>query len=327
MIPPRPPRFTSDAAPLGVEIDLVTFSDTRPAIDTTALHVHTNAASKEGTIESAKRHIYAAPGSNTLPHYQIDRTHNGITRACKFLDTSLRGIGSTTVGRTTRDSAGRLIWPTLTDTQRATIDAHDNVRDHTIVIETADTGYLDDPTISAFDPGQIEALAQIEAFEAIVHGFPLAMQVNYWDPGIGSHTDPWGFPYTTIHRGKFCPGLKKKTQVRTVVLARAIEIARAWTYTPNPNPTPTTEDDMLFLVRAATNPNLYLVANGIESRRLRAANLDELVADLVAPSWGLTYHDPTKPGSPEITEVAEIPFVSDDELVRLGYEIDESTPA
>lgn len=117
-----------------------------------------------------------------------------------------------------------------------------------------------------------------------------------------------------------CPGLGVYAQINAGVFEPDVT-------PPPPDPPPVQEDEMkLYLVRSQTNPNLYVVANGIESRRLRSANIDELVADLVAPEWGVRYYDPTAVDTPEITAVKDIPLVSDDELVRLGYEIDESVP-
>jgi hypothetical protein len=231
----KPPRFTPELAPYGVEVRFVDFAASRPAMPApTAIHVHTNGASGEGSLQSAWNWTHAAPGSNTLPHYQVDRTRNGVTPARKMLATNLRGIGSTTVGPATRNSAGNLIWPTLSQEQRDAITAHDNVRTHTIVIETADTGTIDDPTISAFDAGQLETVAEIIAYESITHGFPLVLQAEWWEPGVASHTDPAGFPFTTIHRGKICPGLKKKAQVRDVIIPRARQIVDLWTAPPPP---------------------------------------------------------------------------------------------
>jgi hypothetical protein len=279
-IPPLPDRFTPDAAPVGIEIRFVPFMSDRPEIDTDAIHYHTNAAQGEGTVDSAWRHIMAAPGTNTLPHYQVDRTHDGKTRACKFLRTDLRGIGSTTVGRYTKYSSGALIWPTLSKSVQDEILSHPNVRDRTIVVETADTGTIKDPAISPFDDGQLEVCATIAAFESITHGFPRIFQEDWTDPGIGSHTDPRGFPYTTIHPGKICPGLSKKDQVRNNIIQRAKVIADAWMGVsqpdPEPQPEPQPEEEVMRIYLAyhtdTAGKKALWRGNGIESHRLDDAN-------------------------------------------------------
>lgn len=235
VIPAEPASITATGAPFGVEVKSVLFAASRPAFVPRAIHIHTNGASREGSIYSAWNWTHANPGSNTLPHYQVDMTHGDVTRCRKMLATNLRGIGSGTVTSSNGD------WPTLTDEQRATITAHGDCRHWTIVVETADTGYLADPTISAFDAGQVELIATIVAYEAIVWDIPLVTQVDYWSPGVAAHTDPYGYPYTTLMRGKICPGGKKKMQVRDSILPRAQEIYAAWT-APPPAPEPGDDD-------------------------------------------------------------------------------------
>jgi hypothetical protein len=241
MTPPKPVRFTPQGAPVGVEVKSVTFAASRPVMAPRSVHIHTNGASREGSIESSWNWSHAKPNSNTLPHYQVDRTHGGVTRCRKMLATDLRGIGSGTVMPTNGD------WSSLTAEQQATIAAHGDCRKWTIVIETADTGYLADPGISAFDAGQAELIATILAYESIVHGFPLEVQPNYWSPGVASHTDPFGYPYTTLAKGKICPGAKKKAQVRDFIIPRAGAIRRNWLRPPAPPPPPpppTGDDDV-----------------------------------------------------------------------------------
>lgn len=232
-IPPKPAAFRPDLAPAGIEVKFVLFMADRPPIDTTALHFHTNAAPDEGSVDSAWNVTHAAPNKNTLPHYQVDRTHDGVNRCRKMLPTNLRGIGSTTVIPYTDR------WWPLSEADKAAILAHDNVRLHTIVVETADTGTLADPAISAYDDGQLELCARILAYESIVHDFPLAIQSSWWVPGVASHTDPFTFPFTTLYPGKYCPGDRKKVQLRTWILPRAILIRDAWLgITPPPPPPP-----------------------------------------------------------------------------------------
>jgi len=94
--------------------------------------------------------------------------------------------------------------------------------------------------------------------------------------------------------------------------------------TPTPEPEPSEEDDhMLYLGRLDTNPNLYIVGDGISSRRVRSDELDEL-DNAVKKGIGPTYHDPTKPDRPIIRDISKIPTGSDDFLQLLGVETDES---
>lgn len=330
--PARPPVFSHELAPVGVEVKFFSAWQDRPMLDSPAriAAVHTNAASGEGDVDSASSWTERnrLPGSihgnpvgkayYTIPHYQVDRDG----RARKILPTDRRGICNSTV------LPGTSQWAGLTQAQRLEVNRHPvNVSRFSLGIETADTGTAADPTISAFTDIQAERVAEILAYEHLVPGNDIVLDTPtaWFTSGVGSHTDPFPYPFWTTVRGKPCPGAKKKAQLPAIV-ARAAVIVEAWT-APDPTPPhPTEEDDMLFLVRAESNPNLIVVANGIESRRIRAVNIDELVADLIGPTWGIQYHDPTKPGRPEITSVKAIPTVSDDELVRLGYEIDESAP-
>jgi N-acetylmuramoyl-L-alanine amidase len=93
---------------------------------------------------------------------------------------------------------------------------------------------------------------------------------------------------------------------------------------PPDTPTPDVEDDdMLYLVKLDTNQNLYMVGDGISSRRVRSDELDEL-QNAIGKGIGPTYHDPTKAGRPVITSMGAIATGSDDFLQLLGIETDES---
>lgn len=235
--PVKPAEFTAAGVPAGFEVKLVPFADERPGMVARAVHFHTNGASVPVSVQSQWNYAVARPHQNTLPTYALGLSSGGRTPAAKFLQSNRRAIGSTTVSKTTTVN-GKLVWPTLTLEQQQEILAHPNVREQTIVVETADTGYLADPRVSPFDPGQIEACATLLAYESIVHGIPLVIQTAWWGPGVASHTDPFGFPYTSIHRGKICPGDRKKEQVRNVILPRAREIVAAWKGSPAPEPVP-----------------------------------------------------------------------------------------
>ena len=218
VIPPRP-VLAPDLSVPGVEIRFVTFMETRPKITPRMLLVHTNGASGEGTVDSAWNWTHAKPGQNTLPHYQIDRTHNGVTRARKMLPTDRRGIANATVD----------------DFQ----DGHGDIATFSLAIETADEGWGPGKpgTLCGFDPGQAEMLAQVIAYEALLWGFPIEYPAEWHGAGVGCHTEPFTYPYTTLYRGKACPGDAKKRDMRDLVMPRAREIRDAW-QNPRPSPSP-----------------------------------------------------------------------------------------
>jgi len=215
--PPKPAAFTPEGSVPGVELRSVEFLADRPLLKVKPrlLLVHTNAASVEGSVDSAWRHSHADPNQNTLPHYQVDRTHNGVTRARKMLPTNRRSIANATV-KEHRGEHGDVSW-------------------FSISIETADLGFpmkengfkAPGETIG-FDPQQGELVAQIIAYESIVHDLPIATPKEWFGAGVACHTEPFGFPHWTIKKGKTCPGAQKKTDVREWIIPRANEIRRAW---------------------------------------------------------------------------------------------------
>ena len=226
-IPPKPAVFSPEGSVPGVEIKSVNFLADRPALKVKPrlLLVHTNAASQEGDVESAWNWSHAAPNENTLPHYQVDRTHNGVTRARKMLPTNRRSIANATV----KESRGK----------------HGDVSWFSISIETADLGFPMEANgfkapggTVGFDPQQGELIAQIIAYESIVHGFPIATPKEWFGSGVACHTEPFGFPHWTIKKGKECPGTQKKIDVREWIIPRANEIKQAWLGTKDaPAPT------------------------------------------------------------------------------------------
>jgi hypothetical protein len=211
-IPPKPKGYAADAAPAFVELKLSSYKTaggalwwpTRPQISPRLQLVHTNGATGEGSIESAINWGNAKPYENTHPHYQVDRH-----RAAKFVPSDRKGIGNATALGAQGD--------------------YGNVSDWSIVIETADEGYPTPGEAGGFIGDQVEMIAQILAYESILWHIPLSYPGEWWQPGTACHTEPFGFPYWTIHTGKVCPGYTKKQQMRTVVLPRAREIAAAWT--------------------------------------------------------------------------------------------------
>jgi hypothetical protein len=229
MIPPKPARFHVAGAPDGVEVKFITFLSDRPKMpDGARLQlIHTNAAPNESNVDGQWNWAHSAPNSNTIPHYQVDR--DGRTR--KMLPSDRRGIANSTVG-SAEGSHGDVSWWSL-------------------AYETADTGTRNDPSISAFTEAQIQRLGEICAYESIVNPqISLVYPAAWHGPGTACHTEPFGYPYWTIHNGKTCPGAKKKQQVRDRVLPLAREIRQAWTgSTPPPPPEDeVTEADKLQII-------------------------------------------------------------------------------
>lgn len=272
MVPVKPDAFTPDGAPVGVEVRFVTFWQDRPLITPRSLFVHTNAARGEGDVDSAWNWSHAKPGSNTLPHYQVDRDG----RARKMLPTNRRGIANATVTRPgpagTKAQWDR--WNALTPEQQAESDAHGNIAGWSLAVETADTGTDDDPAISAFTGAQVEVLAAILAYESIAHSIPLAVPADWWGPGTATHTWPHDYPWTTLYRGKTCPGDKKKAQFRDVLLPLALGVRDAWLA---PVPLPPQEADVLYLARSLDNPYHYRRGDGNVATQLRSREYRHLI--------------------------------------------------
>jgi hypothetical protein len=250
--------FDPASVPAGVTQRLVPFWSERPLITPRSMLAHTMAASVRTSVAGAWRHTNAAPGVNTLPHYALGMEADD-DGCCKFLPTNRRGIANATVSRGTEVN-GRLVWPTLTDEQRASIDAHGNIRDWSLAIETADTGYLADPGISPFTEYQLEMLVRIYVHELGGWGIPAAMLGTWWGAGMGTHTLPFEFPFTTIHRGKFCPGARKKEQFLAIVVPEVQRRLGATPPAPAPTPPPpaplppTEEDELMFIQRTIPTP-------------------------------------------------------------------------
>ena len=216
----KPQEFTAHGAPPFVESKLSAYKsfdgsgrpwyETRQVIEPRIGLIHTNGAENEGTIESAINWGNRS-ASNTHPHYQVDRF-----RAAKLVPTDRRAIGNATV-----------------DSYQGT---HGDISFFSLVIETADEGW---PTPNRPDaPGgtvgfigdQVEMIAQIMAYESIVHPkLVLATPTVWYGQGWGTHTDPFGYPYTTIVKGKPCPGLQKKIEFIQQVLPLARVIRAEWT--------------------------------------------------------------------------------------------------
>lgn len=244
-VPPRPAVFAPDVAPPGVDVRLVSFADDRRLFKASPKLqlAHTNGASTAGSVASSIRHAEAAPNVNTVPHFQVDLDGS----AGMLLTLDRVGIANATMQPSHKD------WMTLPDAVRADLLAHPgSVQNWSLATETADTGYIADPTISAFTDAQVETVAIIFAYCAVLYpSIPLTTPTEWHGSGTGSHTDPFGYPYWTIQRGKICPGLKKKAQVRGVILPRAREIYAAWTDTDQEDDMTKEEHDALMAVHDA----------------------------------------------------------------------------
>lgn len=250
--------FDPTSVPDGCMYRPVPFLAQRLLIDPRSVFAHTMAARKRSTVQSAWNHANANPGTNTLPHYALGLDEQD--GCAKFLPTNRRGIATTTVSR------GSTAWPKLTEQQRLEITAHGNVRDWTISIETADTGSDADPGISAFTDYQIEMLCRIYVHELAGWNIPAVKLPTWHGAGCATHTDPFGYPYTTIYRGKTCPGSKKKAQFWTVVLP---EVQRRLAPAPPPPPAPppvpqppTQEADTMLPAIGKTTDGAYLAQFG-----------------------------------------------------------------
>lgn len=242
----RPARFHPEDVPVGAQVRFVSFWQDRPRIKPRSQHAHTNAASGSSSIQSAINWSEAKPGVNTLPHYQVQRDGT----AAKLLPTNRKGIGSTTAA-----------------SARGT---HGNVADWTLVYETQDTGTKVDPAISPFTDAQLEAVAVIFAYESVVAGLdlnglatvmPHRYPSEWWGEGSSTHTEPFGYPYTTLYPGKTCPGSSKKRQVRELVLPRARQIVKSWLGPVVPPTRPPQEEYVMFVqfVKLPTSDHVFSV--------------------------------------------------------------------
>lgn len=208
MTPAKPSAFHPETPPPGFESKLISFWRDRPIITPRLQLVHTNGASREGNIQASYNWANQPGSGHTIPHCQIDRDGRG----AMMLPSNRKGI------------------------------ANYKAADFSLGFETADTGYLADPTISAFTDKQAESVAVCLAYYAWGYKFPLAYP-RVWDgPGTACHTEPFSYPYWTNSNGKICPGSKKKAQMRDLVLPRAREILTAWLAPPSPPPSPPGDD-------------------------------------------------------------------------------------
>lgn len=215
VIPPKPEKFDHELPPPGFRKQLVSFWQTRPLMRQGGARLqlfHTNGAQREGSVQSAINHAERAPNQNTCPHLQIDRGGKG---GALLLPSNRRGVGNATF-----DSNENKLNSTP-------LDDYD-VSWFSLVFETADTGTLDDPTISAYDESQLQLCSNAAAYYHMLCGIPLEIPTEWYGYGTASHTDPFGTGYWTLYAGKICPGAKKKSQLRNIILPFARQIAAKW---------------------------------------------------------------------------------------------------
>src|SRR5690554_4466037 len=109
-VPPCPPEFAFDKAPVGVEVRFVDFLAQRPVMKEhpRAILAHTNGASVESSLQGMWNHAHRDPNTNTIPHYGVDRQG----RAWKMLPSNVRGIANSTV------LPGSSAWSSLTAAEK-----------------------------------------------------------------------------------------------------------------------------------------------------------------------------------------------------------------
>jgi len=131
-------------------------------------------------------------------------------------------------------------------------------------IETQDLGWgAGKPGGAAgYTPEQADTIAASIAYLHItcektgIGGFPLTVPTAWDGTGVGSHTDPFAYPYWTNSVGKACPGYTKKDQLRTLILPLAREYVTYWTKTPQEDTVPT------YIVRSTADGSIH-VGDGI----------------------------------------------------------------
>lgn len=233
-MPVKPPAVGAwTSAPPGIPYLPLSFVADRPMIKAVGTLFHTNGALGPGSIQSAINWAESKPGTNTAPHYQVQRDGT----AAKLLPSNRKGIGNFT-----------LDWSFL-------------------IVENQDLGWPV-PGPIPWTAAQLETNARILAWEHLISGG--ALPLTFVDPnvkpyrGYGSHTDPLGYPISTKYDGKPCPGDAVKYQVRNYLGQRARALVAEWTGqtptppAPPPVPVPPEETDMQTFLRGDgknDNPN------------------------------------------------------------------------
>lgn len=208
-----PTAYGPELAPPGVEIRWLDVAFQRPKIVSRLALLHTNGASGPASLQGTWNYANSSP-STTKPHYQVQRDGT----AWKMLPSDRKGI------------------------------ANYKAADFGIALETQDLGWPT-PGSVPYTPEQADTICRILAFEHITSAgrMPLAVPDRWDGAGVGSHTDPFGYPYWTNARGKPCPGDAKKAQLRTLILPLTARYVTEWTAPPEPLPINPPEVDMIIL--------------------------------------------------------------------------------
>jgi hypothetical protein len=275
-IPPRPAVFSPDVPPPGVELDLVSFWDERPLLPVAPRLqlAHTQAGKRTASNAGLKRYIEGDPDhQRTLPNYALELGG----AAVMFLPLNRRGIANSTVKEYELPETHPAFPFKGVPAEQRPKGASGDISWWSNSIETADTGTIDDPSISAFTDAQLETLAVIFAYGhcCFPDVMPLTYPVEWWGGGTATHTEPYGYPYTTLYQGKTCPGAKKKAQM-TEVLLGARAIVRAWFPPPPPEEDEVTPADIEAIadrVIAKLVETKYNVADPNDPDKLTKANL------------------------------------------------------
>lgn len=268
-IPPRPDTFSPFGAVAGVAIDFDAYEvgpgwpgwEGRPKITPRVGVIHTNAASREGSLESQTNWANTPTASgmlwNTHPHYAFNHP-----QPTKLLPSNRRGIGNATRSDTeienTVDPLGRK-----------------DASFFSLVIESADAGTI--AGLGEFLYDHAELIAQTMAYETIVAeqlggSMPLDVPDVWFGEGWATHTWPFDADSGayTIRAGKTCPGGAKKQQFRADLLPRARQICEAWTTPEEPD-----MDPFYFTTREPPAP-LWVSTDGITATRVTASQWDAL---------------------------------------------------
>jgi hypothetical protein len=279
-IPPKPASFSPQGVAPGCRRIPNLYDRPLAGRPIDVLVVHTNWASREGTIESAVNWSQAAPGKNTYAHYQHDLDGD----AAKMLDTDRRGIGN---------SGTSAYWSEFN---------LPNASYRALVFETADRGTNVDPAPegSYFTDAQMASLARDLAYECVVHGIPPVLLPTPDGRGIAGHTYPFPYPAFTTASSKKCPGYRKNSQLVGAVIPWTAAIVRAWTAPP---PTPPEEDDDMPL----SDADVQRVADAVWDRRVNVVS-DGVVKNVPvhqAFSWIANATDKARLGVNRIGGIAD----------------------
>jgi len=102
----------------------------------------------------------------------------------------------------------------------------------------------------------------------------------------------------------------------------AFRTAAAGSPSPQPEP-PEEDDDMLFIAKFKSNPNLVFIGNGVQAQRVRSAMID--VIDAAMTNGVSKWHHPHKAGFPLCNDYSEIVAFTEAQVrAYVGLETKES---